>query len=869
MLPRATYRLQLRAELDFDDVAGLADYLAKLGVSHVYLSPIFTAVEGSTHGYDVVDPRAIDPALGGDQAYTRMIAALRDHGLGQVIDVVPNHMATDADNPWWWDVLASGPSSRYARFFDIDWEGPYETSWSTVLAPILGDHYGRVLESGGLELARAGVRFEVRYHEHHLPLSPDTVGVVLSPAAHRSASPELAEIADQLRGLPTPRGDTAAAAERHRTVQRLEDELQLLLTDPKLAAAVDTELEAISSDVERLHDLLDQQNYRLAHWRTANEEIDYRRFFSIESLVGVRADEPEVLTETHGLIFDLVRDGSVDGLRVDHIDGIRAPRAYLDQVSAATDGVYTVVEKILEEDEDLPGAWPVAGTTGYDFLNRVNSVFVDPASEEPMTEAYRELTGETSDYADVLHDAKLHILDTSLAAELQKLTAVLAQLCSLRRRHRDHTRRALRDTLAGVIASFPVYRLYVAPGEEPSPPDREHTRAAVAAAVRRNSELDAELLELISDLALARLSGDLEDEFIRRFQQLTAPVMAKGAEDTAFYRYNRLLSLNEVGGDPGRFGIDVATFHDRTLEMAGAWPNTMLTIGTHDTKRSADVRARLNVLSEIPDEWESAVTRWMEMNQTHRTEGMPDANTEYHFYQSLLGAWPIDAERLRQYMEKAIREAKTHTSWMSPDPDYEVAVDGFVGTAMDDDRFISSLESFLGDNDIVTRGRRNSLRQLTLLLTCPGIPDIYQGSELWDLSLVDPDNRRPVDHDLRRLLLLEVEDPDRSGLGTIDDRGEAKMWLTRRLLRHSPTGGDYEPLAVSGERPHDVIAYRSGGIVVVIPVRSDEPWAGTVVDVPPGRWRNLLTGEEVGAGPHDAGELLGPAPLAVLSGNGS
>ena len=868
MLPRATYRLQLRAGLDLDDVADLADYLAELGVSHVYLPPIFTAVAGSTHGYDVVDPRAIDPALGGDQAYTRMLAALRGHGLGQLIDIVPNHMAADANNPWWWDVLASGPSSRYARFFDIDWEGPYESSWSTVLAPILGDHYGRVLESGGLELAREDVRFEVRYHEHRLPLSPETVGVVLSSAAHRSADAELAGIADQLRGLPTPRGDTAAAAERHRTVKRLEDELQLLLADAELAAAVDTELETISSDVERLHDVLDQQNYRLAHWRTANEEIDYRRFFSIESLVGVRADEPEVLAETHSLIFDLARDGSVDGLRVDHIDGIRDPQAYLDQMSAATGGIYTVVEKILEEDEDLVGEWPVAGTTGYDFLNRVNSVFVDPTSEEPMTGIYRELTGETGDYADVLHGAKHHILGTSLAAELQKLTALLAQLCSLRRRHRDHTRRALRDTLAEVIASFPVYRLYVTPGGEPSPPDREHTRVAVAESVRRNPELDAELLELISDLALGRLGGDLEDEFARRFQQLTAPVMAKGAEDTAFYRYNRLLSLNEVGGDPGRFGIDVPTFHSRTAEMAGAWPNTMLTIGTHDTKRSADVRARLNVLSEIPGEWESAVARWMEMNEPHRTEGVFDANTEYHFYQSLLGAWPIDAERLRQYMEKAIREAKTHTSWMSPHPDYESAVDGFVVAVMNDDRFLSSVQGFLEDNEVVARGRRNSLRQLGLLLTCPGIPDIYQGSELWDLSLVDPDNRRPVDYDLRRLLLLEADDPDRSPLETIEDRGAAKIWLTRRLLRHSPTEGGYEPLAVSGERAHEVVAYRSGGLVAVVPVRSDDRWAGTTVEIPPGHWHNLLTDEKVGAGSHDVGDLLGPAPLAVLAGDG-
>jgi (1->4)-alpha-D-glucan 1-alpha-D-glucosylmutase len=864
MPPHATYRLQLRAGFDFDEVAEIVGYLADLGISHVYLSPIFKAVDGSTHGYDVVDPRAIDPSLGGDQGYTRMISALREHRLGQLIDIVPNHMATAPSNPWWWGVLASGPSSRYARFFDIDWEGRHEASWSKVLAPILGDHYGRVLENGEFELAREGVRFEVRYYEHRLPLSPESVGLVLSAAAHRSASPKLAELADQLRQLHTSRIDSAAALERHRTVARLEDELLGALGDASIGAAVDGELKTISGDVDRLHELLDQQNYRLAYWRTANEEIDYRRFFSIESLVGVRADEPDVFDETHGLIFDLVRDGSVDGLRVDHIDGIRDPRVYLDQLAISTEGVYTIVEKILEDDESLPEDWPVAGTTGYDFLNRVNSIFVDPGSEERMTEIYRSATGETDSYADVLRASKKHILDSSLAAELQNLTAILAQLCSHRLRHRDHTRRALRDTLAEVIASFPVYRLYVGPGGEPSQADRTHTRAAIEEALHRDPDLDGELLSLVADLALGGVDGEVEGEFTRRFQQLTAPVMAKGAEDTAFYRYNRMLSLNEVGGDPGRFGIDVDTFHQRISAMAVRWPETMLTIGTHDTKRSADVRARLNVLAEIPGEWESAVTRWMSMNEPHRIDGVLDANTEYHFYQSLVGAWPIGANRLRPYMEKATREAKSHTSWMTPDVGYESAVDEFVSGVLGDRDFATSVEGFLRDTQLVERGRRNSLRQVTLLLTCPGIPDIYQGSELWDLSLVDPDNRRPVDYDLRRQLSSTAAGPDWS-IG--DDRGDTKHWLTLRLLGARNVDGTYDPLQVTGRRAGDVVAYRSGGMVAVVPVRSDDRWADTLVELPPGRWRNVLSDDHVAGGMRDMAELLDQAPLAVMVGD--
>jgi len=865
--PLATYRLQLRAGFDFDAAAELADYLAELGVSHAYLSPILQAVGGSTHGYDVVDPRVIDPDLRGAAGYTRMTSALREHGLGQVLDIVPNHMATDPDNPWWWDVLANGPSSRYASFFDIDWEGPREASWSKVLVPVLGDHYGRVLEAGELELIRQGSGFEIHYHDLRLPVSPESMSMVLLPAARRSGRPELADVADQLRRLPTTRGDGSVRLERHQAIERIAGRLDHLLTDPTIAGAVDAEREAVSTDVDLLHELLDEQNYRLAYWRIANEEIDYRRFFSIETLVGVRTDDPDVLAETHRLVLDLVRDQSVDALRIDHIDGIGRPAHYLEQLSDSTEGVYTVVEKILEEGEDLPSGWPVSGTTGYDFLNRVNSVFVDTAAEERMTGIYTSVTGETADYDDVLWEAKRQVLETSFAAELQRLTGILAQVCSQRRRHRDHTRRELKDTLAAVIASFPVYRLYVAPGADPSTADIEHAAGAIAEAVRLDPDLDPELLELVTDLSLGRVAGLIEGAFIRLFQQLTAPVLAKGAEDTAFYRYNRMLSLNEVGGDPGVFGIDTRTFHRLTEENAEAWPETMLTIGTHDTKRSPDVRARLNVLSEIPEAWESALSEWTELNERHQVGGFPDSNTRYHYYQSLVGAWPIGSERMRQYMTKAIREAKTHTSWIDPAPDYEAAVESFVTSSLADNDFVASLERFLEAQDLVDRGRRNSLRQVALLLTCPGVPDIYQGSELWDLSLVDPDNRRPVDYGLCRKILSEVNSS--TWTRSIDDRGGHKVLLIQRLLRQRKDRGlpgDYEPLDVEGTRPGDVLAYASGDLVAIVPVRTEGTWADTSVKMPAGRWRDLMTEREVGGGRTDVTHLLGTAPLAVFSG---
>lgn len=864
--PGSTYRVQLRSEFDFDDAAGIAEYLTALGVTHLYCSPYLQAAPGSTHGYDVVDPHVLSADLGGTAGHAGLVGALRDAGLGQVLDIVPNHMAVDRTNRWWWDVLENGPSSRFARFFDIDWESGDERRAFRVLVPVLGDHYGRVLEAGELSLGRNAGRVTVRYHEHELPLSPRTLDDVLAPAARRAGSPDLAELADRFAALPHARSrDDRSIDERHaRKVELIERLARLCEEQPDVAAAVDVELAELGHDHDRLDTLLERQNYHLAHWRTASEELDYRRFFNIDSLIGVRVEDPEVFTATHELILALVRDGTVEGLRIDHVDGLRDPGGYLGQLAEASGGCWTVVEKILEPGEPLPDSWPVAGTSGYDFLIRVNNVFVDPDGESAMNDAYTEFTGESADYPEVVHVAKHRIMAEELAAEVDRMTGLLASVCNRHRRHHDHTRRDLREAICELVAAFPVYRTYVTETATAEATDREHVEHAVRAAGARRPDLDPELLEFLGRLACGDVEGGVEREFAIRLQQLTAPVMAKGVEDTAFYRYHRLISLNEVGGDPGVFGRPVPDFHRDTAAAAERWPASMLTLSTHDTKRSADVRARLNVLSEIPQAWGATSLRWADHNARHRRDGWPDRNTEYLLYQTIVGAWPIDPDRLVAFMAKATREAKVHTSWADPVREYDDAVEGFVRAVLADAGFVDDLEAFLAEHRIVERGRQSSLAQMALLLTCPGVPDVYQGTELWDLSLVDPDNRRPVDYELRRRLLGDV--PALPGPLGEDEVGVEKLRLVRQLLAHrranegSYVGAPYEPL----EAPDDVVAFSRGDLVTVVPCRTAAPSAGTV-DLPAGTWVDVVTGARLDGGGHDLRSVLGWYPVAVLA----
>jgi (1->4)-alpha-D-glucan 1-alpha-D-glucosylmutase len=878
----ATYRVQLHAGFSFDDAAAITGYLATLGVTHLYCSPYLQAAQGSTHGYDVVDHGHLNSELGGADGHRRLTRQLARAGLGQLLDIVPNHMAlAGRANAWWWDVLENGPSSVYASYFDIDWDPPQRKLASTVLMPVLGDQYGRVLEAGELVIQRQGGSFTVRYYEHEVPVSPRTLGGLLSKAAARAGSAELESLAVAFGRLPDARRtDAAAVAERHRDKEVLRDRLADLCRDhPGVAAAIDAEVDALNADPDALDDLLGQQNFRLAYWRTGSEELSYRRFFDIETLAGLRVEDEEVFADTHRLILRLVADGTLDGLRIDHVDGLVDPEGYLVRLRDATSGVYVVVEKILQPGEELP-SWPVAGTSGYEFLNRVNQLFVDPRHDAALRGGYARFTGRHEDYAEVVYAAKLEIMREDLAAEVERLTGLLADVCERHRRHRDHTRRELRDALREIIAAFGVYRTYARPGHPVSAADLAHVQQATAAARQRRPDLDAELLGFIGDLLVLGHRGDEETSFAVRFAQVSAPVMAKGTEDTAFYRYLPLTCLNEVGGDPGRLGWPVGDFHQAMAEAAQRWPEAMLTLSTHDTKRSGDVRARISVLSELPEAWEHAARRWTRHNRQHKQDGWPDPNAEYLLYQTLVGAWPIEAGRAGAYMQKAAKEAKVHTSWTDPNAGYDHALAAFVSAVLDDPVFVADLDSFLAEHQVIERGRVTSLAQTTLLLTCPGVPDLYQGTEVWDLSLVDPDNRRPVDYARRRDLLGDLAGAGPEAALDRADAGGPKLWLIHRLLGHRRRhpaaygpGSGYEPLPVHGPRARSVVAFaRTGGLAVVVPrlARPGETWAGTTVELPGGTWTDVLTGDAVtsdgtgGTASVGVASLLRRFPVAVL-----
>jgi (1->4)-alpha-D-glucan 1-alpha-D-glucosylmutase len=836
--PRAaTYRVQLHAGFTFDDAAAITGYLARLGVSHLYCSPYLQAAKGSTHGYDVVDHGRLNSELGGDAGHARLVERLAAAGLRQVLDIVPNHMAVGGRaSAWWWDVLEHGVESRYADYFDIDWDPPQPELAGIVLVPVLADHYGRVLDAGELTVEWRDGSLSVRYYEHEAPVSRHT-----------------------LDGLDRDdKGQVTHAA-----------------------------IDALNRDPDALDALLRRQAHRLAHWRTAAQQLNYRRFFDITTLAGLRVEDPQVFADTHRLILRMVRDGVLDGLRVDHVDGLADPAGYLERLRDATSGGYVVVEKILESGEELPASWPVAGTSGYDFLTAVNQLFVDSAGETSMRTCYARFTGGTQDYGELVHAAKLQVMRESLAAEVERLTGLLARVCDRHRRERDFTRSQLRDVLHEVIAAFPVYRSYAYPGHPVTRADADHVAAAVARARQRRPELDTELAEFVGGLLTGAHPGGPEADFVVHFAQVSAPVMAKGVEDTAFYRYQVLASLCEVGGDPGQFGRTVDDFHRAMADTARQWPEAMLTLSTHDTKRSGDVRARLNLLAELPQAWERATTRWAARNERHKRDGWPDRNAEYLLYQSLVGAWPIDAERAGAFMAKAVKEAKVHTSWTDPDAGYDDAVDAFVTAVLADEGFVADLEGFLAENQIVELGRISSLAQMTLLLTCPGIPDLYQGTEVWDLSLVDPDNRRPVDYTARGRLLEAL-----AGAGPQDalaraDEGGPKLWLIHRLLGHRRRcpdaygpGSGYEPLSVSGTRADHAVAFaRTGGLAVVVPrlvarlrgarsdttvANPDEVWGDTAVALPDGEWFDVLTGEAVTGGSISVAALLRRFPVAVL-----
>jgi (1->4)-alpha-D-glucan 1-alpha-D-glucosylmutase len=877
--PLATYRIQLQPGFTFDDAARVAPYLRELGISHVYCSPFLQAAPGSTHGYDIVDYQRVNRELGGEEAQQRFVATLQKLGLGQVLDVVPNHMAIVGGNRWWWDVLENGEASRYAPYFDIEWIGPEERYRHKILLPVLGDHYGVVLSSGEIKLEYGDGHFIVRYHEHAFPLAPESMAGLLAKAADRAGSSHLGFLADALVRLQQTGEETwSSRLARDRNKEAIREQIARLTNErAPVAEQIRAVIEETNRDIDELDHILSSQNYRLSRWRTAESELVYRRFFDVNSLVGIRPGLDRVFTDTHRLVLEWLKRGQVDGLRIDHPDGLRDPGEYFERLHAAAPDLWIVAEKILAPNENLHPRWKIAGTTGYDFLNLACGLFVDPAGEASMTELYRTFTGAPSDFRAVARESKALILRDLLGSDINRLTALFLDICEHNRDYRDYTRHEIHEAIRETIASFSVYRTYVRPGsdapaEAPTEAETGYITQAAADAAAARPEIEQRLFNFLADVLLLRVPGEQEQEFILRFQQVTAAAMAKGVEDTAFYRYARLISLNEVGGDPARFSVTVDEFHRWCAQMQASYPQTMLATSTHDTKRSEDVRIRISLLASQVPLWTETVNRWAGMNAQYKDNDRPGRRIEYFLYQTLVGAWPISAERLHRYMEKVVREAKDRSSWLKPDEEYETALHRFCDSILADSAFIADLESFLAR--LLEPAQTASLALNLLKLTAPGIPDIYQGTEIWNLSLVDPDNRSPVDFEIRTKLLAELDGLTPEQILARAADGLPKLWMIRQALRarHANAesfgpNGTYTPLWPAGPKAGAIVAYQRGeNVAVAVPRLSvaNADWDSTVLEIPAGKWKNQFTGETLDGGKIDMAALLARFPVALL-----
>jgi (1->4)-alpha-D-glucan 1-alpha-D-glucosylmutase len=941
MLPLATYRLQFNREFTFRAAAELLDYLKELGISDCYSSPLFRATLASTHGYDVCSFSEINPLLGSAEEFEQWCAGLRDRDMGLILDIVPNHMACNLCNDWWRDVLTNGTTSPQATWFEIDWQPDVPALKNKVLVPILEDHYGRVLDAGKLRLIHEAGEFLVAYYDIKFPVSPATAQMLDSELTHRG----LGEVLDHF----------------NRT--------------------------------EALHALLQKQNYRLAYWRVAFEEINYRRFFDVAQLISLRMQLPEVFAAAHQMVFRLIAEGKVTGLRIDHPDGLWDPKGYFARINewyeawrppereqkAVSQSAFgadlrtergsekqrnttilaragskpvsgrdhaarfcVIAEKILTGDEPLPEDWRVDGTTGYDFLNKLNGLFVASEHEHELDAIYRDFTGYESDFEQIAQKSKRQVLLASFGSELNALSRRLRELAALSRDCQDFTYPELRSALIALISCFPVYRTYI--NEQTttvSPSDRAAIQEAfttlhgvppLGGSANTSDQLSNSrftfhvsppVLHFLKNVLLLEAPRDLtpeahhlRHEFIMRLQQLTGPVAAKGVEDTAFYRYNRLVSLNEVGGAPATFGLSVEAFHQHNRSRAERWPHSLLATATHDTKRGEDTRVRIDVLSEMSSEWQEAVTRWRTLNASKKTviegEPAPDANDEYFLYQTLVGCWPNTnsptemnhlRERLAAYLLKSLREAKRHTSWIEPDLAYEKAAQDFVS------RFLSAKSLFLEafkpfQQRVSWFGRLNSLSQTLLKLTCPGVADIYQGTELWDFHLVDPDNRAPVDYSVRKKLLAEIKNRFSDSAAPTafaellkdDNVGASKLFLIWRILefrRRNPAlleRGTYTPLQISGPKCHHLCAFArmlgDSAIIVIVPrlcfglLEGNETlplgpgvWHDTTIQLPPNspavQWSNVITQHSLGNHPGASGirtrDALAAFPVALLT----
>lgn len=865
--PRASYRLQLDPGFTFRDAVAAVPYLAELGISHLYLSPVLEAAPGSTHGYDVVDPDHVSAALGGEAGFTALVEAARGADLGILLDIVPNHMSiAGTANRWWVDVLENGAASYYAHYFDVDWGGTDER----VLLPVLGERYGQALTSGALAIARTGAVFEVRAGDLRFPLAPRSLGRIVRRAGERIAHAELQFLGDALEALPRT-GEAAARRRRHRDKAVLLGRLADL--DGRVSPALDAELAAINSDPIELDAILEAQNYRLAHWSVAGSQLSYRRFFDIASLVGLRNEEPDVLAASHRRIFGWLADRAIDGLRVDHIDGLRDPESYLRRLREASPDparpAWIVVEKILAGDEQLPPGWPVDGTTGYDFMERVGPLFVDRDGEHPLTETFCAYTGQAFDPAGESRRARLEVMTDALHSELARLTELAARTCAASPTCRDYTRAEIETALAELLAGYPTYRTYLGPdrsGHASDPAGRERIARARRAAQEARPELDRDLIGFLEAALAFELPITESIELAYAAQQVSGPIVAKGDEDTLLYRQVRLLARCEVGADLATFALEPGEVHPR---LAAGRPRSLLATSTHDSKRGEDVRARLAVLSELPEAWNAAVWRWRERAEPGWGDTAPDRIFEYTMWQTLVGGWPLALDRAERFAEKASREARLRTSWRRPDASYETARTRWLEAVYADRELVAELAAFAAE--LRPHGDRNSLAQLLVKLTAPGVPDFYHGSELRDDALVDPDNRRPVDLAARQRILHELTGAAAHDLGR--DLGLAKLWTIRRVLalRSREPGtlaAPYRALAASGTHAHRVFAFSRGDdLVSVVPrlgVRA-EGWRDTTLVLAPGTWRDVLSDVELAGGELPVAALWRTLPIALLT----
>ncbi len=925
-IPTATYRIQFHSGFKFEAAKTILSYLSDLGISDLYASPIFKARSGSTHGYDVVDPTQLNPELGTSEDFEALVNEIKHHNLGWVQDIVPNHMAYDSQNTWLMDVLENGTDSEASDYFDIEWEHPYEDIKGRVLAPMLGNFYGECLQNGEIQLSYEEMGLSVNYYSLKLPVRIESYARFITQNLGHLARelgrrhPDFIKLLGLLYLIKSIPNETKGK-ERYDQITFVKGLLwELYSQNPEVKEFIDSNIKFFNGEKGNsesftvLDNLLKEQFYRLSFWKVGAEEINYRRFFTVNELISVKVQEIKVFHKTHTLISQLVEEGKVTGLRIDHIDGLYDPTEYLKRLREKVGDVYITVEKILELKEQLPDVWPIQGTSGYEFLNYINGIFCQSESEKRFTDIYTKITGVESKYPQLCFEKKQLIVEKNLAGDVDNLAQILKRIAGQSTLGIDFTMNGLKRTLAEVLALFPVYRTYVN-GDGLREEDHNYIKEVIEEARDRIPLLLNEL-NFIEKLLLLEWEESLTEEqkalrlhFVMRFQQLTGPLMAKGIEDTLFYVYNRLISLNEVGGNPGKFGISLTDFHEFNQTQSTAWTHKMNATATHDTKRGEDVRTRLNVLSEIPDEWENQVKKWTEINQSHKSnvrgKAVPVSNDEYFFYQTLVGTYPFNEReneafvgRIKEYMLKSVREAKLHTAWLRPDTAYEEGFLAFVDKVLEPSESNQFLKEFLPfQKRVADYGIFNSLSQTLLKYTAPGVPDTYQGTELWDLSMVDPDNRRPVDYSLRKSFLNEIKDKAQDDtLKLIDDLlstkedGRIKLFLTFKALQARNDNlelfqkGDYQPLEVVGKFKDHIVAFsRNLGdrIAIAIAPRflttliqpgnyplGEQIWTDTQLTIPQGdnvTWHNAITNQTISGNKITSiGQILQHFPVALL-----